>query len=176
MAQRAAFGRPQIIDIRDFGVDLTGGSDDTASVQLAVTQIAALGIPAAGRTRLSIPAGRLNISTPITGIGDGLEIEGAGERLTRISYTGTGTLFSLRAFSTSPAPDYRASNGDWQLGFSMSRVQLSAPLPSGFFGNEGSRTPTAIQDNGQGESAFTGSASGDSSTGSQPPTAQILRT
>ena len=135
-----------------YGAKFDGVTDDTAAWQACINEIIAGNIPnpLPARPAIVCPIGTTIISAPLTGIPDGLVIRGQSRRLSQIKYTGTGTLFNLNTFTTTPS-NYFTSAGAFSVGFELRNIAVMTPTPGGGnFANEGSRIPTCIQDNGNG--------------------------
>jgi len=128
--------------IGDFDAVAMTGTDSTAAFQSAINEVAAL--PATSRPVLYVPAGTYKISSPLTGIPANLRIVGQGKRATRLCYTGTGVMFDLGTYTTTPSYMW---NGV-VTGFRVEGMWIDVPGTT--YASEGSRVPTCIRDCGNG--------------------------
>lgn len=134
------------VNPRFYGARGDGVTDDTAAFQAAINAIAAL--PLTSRPVLLVPGGFYIISAPLTGVPRGLVVEGSGRMTTRLGYTGTGVMFELGTYSTTPPTMYpnTAANVTFR--------DLQCDVPGTDFSNEGSRHATFVRDNGGGNLLF----------------------
>jgi len=128
--------------VGDFDAVAMTGTDSTAAFQSAIDAIAALA--STSRPVLYVEAGTYKISSPLTGIPSNLRIVGQGKRSTRLCYTGTGVMFDLGTYTTTPANPWVGTVS----GFQVEGMQIDVPGTS--YASEGTRVPTCIRDNGNG--------------------------
>jgi len=123
------------------------GPDDSALLQAAVTRAAAESD--LGRRIIKVKPGCYKISVPITGIPAYLQIVGDGVGTTRICYTGTGVMFDVGTYTTTPGGLYEGT----KQGFTLRDIWVDVPSNAGFT-SEGSRVPTCVRDNANGSMRF----------------------
>ena len=135
------------LDVRDYGAVGNGVADDTAAINAAIAAVSSTGGTTGGT--VFFPKGNYLCGNLAQVSFRGLKILGEGIRGTTITHTGTGVLFDLGTFTTTPTDYYQGTAQDAHF----EGIRFYRPSGGGFT-NEGVRVGTAIRDNGCGNVAI----------------------